>query len=211
MIPDVQIRPNYVAYNDANASFSNHADAPVDLLPDAEQLKIFGLSEADRFITQTGVHNLTYGDQTGMTGVNYGHAEFVMRANISQQSPTGPAIFSGGSFELIGDNPFVNGETTVSLLSGTFTSMTGKIANNNLEFVGAVDAGEFATSDLFGVTGTQVIFKLGNLGGVSSFFADFTVVGTSSNLGRPVPEPSTLAVWCIGAGTLVLGRRRRQR
>ncbi|MEL6108269.1 MAG: PEP-CTERM sorting domain-containing protein [Planctomycetota bacterium] len=194
--PDIQVSLTYLVYNNADATF-DPPGFPASHVPDAQQLRAGGFAVADRFVTSAG--NLTL--DLGSDGP--GPATFEMTADIDESGD-----LLGGSFEIFGDDPFddaVSGDTSVSLLSGSFTDVRGALETAGvLEFEADSIGGAFA--NLFG---SEVVIKIGGLSTGNSFLHDFFVAGFgSANVGRPVPEPSTFAVWCIGAGALLVRRRR---
>ncbi|MEO1526305.1 MAG: PEP-CTERM sorting domain-containing protein [Planctomycetota bacterium] len=198
--PDIMVNLQYAAYNNADASFD--ASTPTGFassglpLPTAEQLVVRGFAAPDRFITSTGSHTLLL---TGNPG--QGPAVFTMTADIDESGD-----LLGGSFDIMGDDPFVSPDATVSLLNGTFTNVQGALTTAGiLEFEASSIGGAFA-----GLFGSEVVIKIGGLSTGNSFLNDFFLAGLgTANVGRPVPEPTTFAMWGLGMGALVLRRRRR--
>ena len=195
--PDIQIDLQYLAYNNSQSSFDASVPFgfPTWALPGPEQVSARGWATPNRFLTESGTQTLSLGS------AGFGPAVFSMNANVDENGNV-----SGGTFSIVGDDPYTAPNTTVSLLSGTFTHLREALTNAGiLEFDATMIGGAFAS-----IFGPEVVIKIGSLGVGNTFLDDFFILSQGSlNVGKPVPEPTTFVAWGIGAASLLFRRRRR--
>lgn len=163
---------------------------------------------SDQFLVMGNAATLEYPEST-VQNLYYGNgmnvaARMTLNATIDENGD-----LAGGTFNIVGSTMKVG--PTVSLLSGTLTDLqeAAFTSAGKLEFSAVVASNPNPGQGFYDIFGPEVVLSFGNLGAGNSFTSSFMVAGfATADVGRPVPEPASFALWAVGAPLLTLRRRR---
>lgn len=155
-----------------------------------------------------GVNDLIYGmDWSSMPAVNNTPGQFTLQATIDDSG----ALVGTGTFQVRGAENASS--PNIPLLAGTITDLDSSMytSNGRLFFAATAISGKYFDD---GILNSDVLIKIGSLetGRDFSFSASYlkTNMGTA-DVGRPVPEPSAIAVWLVGLCATGFSRRKSRK
>ncbi len=197
-----------------NGMYSYSATNEFKMVGNATSLRRNGVNEEIVLGTYNGVNAFTNGVNWSAMPIgvaNMMSGQFLITMNVDS---TGNLIGTG-SFEVRGAlKPATGFSPNVSLLAGTITDLDASLFNNSDGNYGRLFLAATPVSGAFvddGTFNSDVLIKIGGLDKTLDFSASFlTHMNASADVGRPVPEPTTFAIWAIGCSGLVVVRRRRR-